>query len=349
MNTTGVDLLNLVQRYTSLKKVAGTGGGEWHGPCPLCSGVDRFQVQPNYTYPRWACRQCSPTWQDAIEFVKWAEGVDFKTACERLELGDSTMQKMHNAPTPRNNRVVQPAPPKIITLSDRYPALTDRDWQRRAGDFALDCNERLFSDVGKAAMDYLLGRGLTRQIIGVTGLGFNDQERRTEWGETEVWLPRSITIPWQYQGQYWRVNMRRPDGEPKYISPKGSANGLYGVQHIKPGCTVVMVEGEFDALAIRSQAPELVKIGFVPVATGTASWGRVLRWVAAVGMAKRVLLAFDADDAGDGAATWWQGKLGAKAIRLRPTAHDVTDMIPAGADIERWLLEGFCSHLERVA
>lgn len=346
MDTTGIDLLGLVRRYTTLKKVAGTGGGEYHGPCPVCHGTDRFQVQPMNR--RWACRQCSPRWQDAIEFVKFAEGVDFKTACERLGL-----QLNNTAPISRSNldvrRAHAPQPSNILALNPTYTALTDQPWQQHAHNFVWECTDCLWTDCGGKALQYLLDRGLTRPVISDAYLGYNDHERRLEWGATEVWLPRGITIPWHYGRHYWRVNIRRPIGDPKYIGPAGAANGLYQAHRIKPGCTVVMVEGEFDALVIRSQASELTNIGFVPVATGTASWARVLRWVATVSMANRVLLAFDTDDAGEGAAQWWLNQLGSKAYRLKPTQHDITDMWRAGDSITDWLLDGFNAHLEWAA
>ena len=345
MDTSRIDLLSLAGRYTKLKKVAGTGGGEWHGPCPMCGGEDRFQVQPNNK--RWACRQCSPRWQDAIELVKAVEGVDFKAACERLGLTLESNGVSHSNPTVRNSRTVQPS--NILALNPTYTALTDRAWQRYAHDFVWDSTECLWTDCGAKALQYLLDRGLTRPVISDAYLGYNDHERRLEWGETEVWLPRGITIPWHFERHYWRVNIRRPAGEPKYIGPAGAANGLYQAHRIKPYSIVVMVEGEFDALVLRSQAPDLCQRGFVPVATGTASWARVLRWVSMVSMASFVLLAFDTDDAGDSAAAWWGSQLGSKSYRLKPLAHDITDMWKAGHSISNWMMTGLDNSLELAA
>ncbi len=55
------DLLALTERYTTLSRVAASGGGEYAGPCPLCpggGGRDRFRVQPQRR--RWLCRPSSP-------------------------------------------------------------------------------------------------------------------------------------------------------------------------------------------------------------------------------------------------------------------------------------------------
>lgn len=349
IDSQSVDLLNLVKKYVNLKKVAATGGGEWHGPCPVCGGDDRLHVQP--ANRRWACRQCTPHWQDAIAFVRFVEGVDFVTAVDRLGLSN----QLDKQPTSRSYNI-QPAR-KIIPfnpnapqmLNPSYTALNSMVWQHAADSFVWDACDRLWEPQGERAFQYLLDRGLTREVISDAYLGYNPADVNCQWGDADVWLPRGITIPWHYGRQYWRVNIRRPAGEPKYIGPAGAANGLYQASRIKPGSIVVMVEGEFDALVIRSQAADLCKRGFVPVATGTASWARILRWVSAVSMASYVLLAFDADDAGDGAANWWGDQLGSKAYRLRPTAHDITDMWRAGSSIPEWLMNGLDTTLEVAA
>ena len=75
------DLLQLIGG--DLKRVAGTGGGEWAGACPFCGGKDRFRVQPHAEGGgRWLCRQCTDgKWGDAIDFVMRAGGLDFRAAC----------------------------------------------------------------------------------------------------------------------------------------------------------------------------------------------------------------------------------------------------------------------------
>jgi hypothetical protein len=52
-----------------------------------------------------------------------------------------------------------------------------------------------------------------------------------------------------------------------------------------------------------------------------------------------IVLAFDVDanGAGDKAVQWWGDRLGDKALRIQPTAHDVTDMWKAGEDLQAWL------------
>src|SRR5690606_2014207 len=105
------------------------------------------------------------------------------------------------------------------------------------------------------ASTYLEQRGITLSMARASLIGMNPTAYRATWGEVEVWLPRGIVIPWEIDQQIYNVRVRRPDadlaaGGDKYISPKGSANGLYSISMVRPGDTVVMTEGEFDALVL---------------------------------------------------------------------------------------------------
>lgn len=325
IDTKQVNLLDLIGRDVKLKRAASTNGGEYHSSCPFCGGVDRFAVQPNGK--GWSCRQCTPSWQDAIEYVKRRDGVGFKAAVEILGL------PLDSQPfNKRQHRTIDPNDPQ--SLGQDYIALNDPDWQEHARRFCEASFDALWSGAGRKALDYLLQRGISERVLEAAGVGYNAEETRPMWGLTEVWLPRGIVIPWTYEGKFWKVNIRRPSGEPKYIQPKGGANGLYNASAIQADTTVVMVEGEFDCLVLQSFVP-----GIVPVATGTTSGARILRWVSLVGMASKIVLAFDVDEngAGDKAAAWWLEQLGESAVRVPPTAHDVTDMFRAGHDLWTWL------------
>lgn len=342
METLGIDLLSLVG--TKLKKVGSTNGGEYHGACPFCGGTDRFIVQPHARNgARWFCRQCSPKGGDSIAFVQKRDGVDFKTAIAALGLSSTAQpaarKQVLRSPRIRHDATEVPAP---APLKPDYVSLNDSEYQRRADDFIAESVEQLKPKYGSEALDYLRGRGLSDATIGAAEIGYNPMDRNEQWGEADVWLPAGIVIPWQIDEQIWRVNFRRMGNIEKgqrYISAKGAANGLYNADDIRLGCTVVMVEGEFDALAIRTGAAALLPRGLVAVATGSSSGAHILRWVARLSLAERVLLAFDVDEngAGDKAAAWWRAQLGNKAVRLTPTAHDVNDMLKSGHNLVEWI------------
>lgn len=338
IDQTGVNLLALVG--TRMKKVAATGGGEYHGACPFCGGKDRFIVQPAAgNGGRWSCRQCSPNWNDSIAFIMQRDSCDFRAACEALRLDLSTERDNGYQSSPVDLSRL-PGDEPVVRAGD---ARTDyecfnQDWQAKAESFVLASYDRLHSPDGERALRYLLERGLSDTSIRTADLGYNDKDRHETWGTVQVWLPRGIVIPWFFEGKYLKVNIRRPTGEPKYIQAKGGANALYGAGGIITGCTAVLVEGEFDALVLRSHLRTLEDMNTYRVAaTGTATGSRLLKWVLRVNRARRVLLAFDQDKAGVDAALWWRAALGDNAVRLPLKAHDVTDMYKAGHDLLSWL------------
>lgn len=327
IDTRQINLLELIGRDTQLKKVASTGGGEFHASCPFCGGEDRFAVQPNGH--GWSCRQCTPHWQDAIAYVQRRDGVGFKQAVETLGLPLDQQ--------PRSKLVHRPlTPDKPQALDTDYIALSDESWQREALHFCEWAYKQLWLDSGHKALEYLLERGITQEIIDQAGLGYNATDTHVHWGTLEVFLPRGIVIPWFIGDKIWKVNVRRPIGDPKYLQVAGGANGLYNADAIRHDDYVFMTEGEFDSLVLRSHCQ-----GIKAVATGTTSGARLLRWTGLLSMAYQVIVAYDADElTNDGvkkAVQWWLNNLGDKAIRLMPTEHDITDMYKAGHDLQAWL------------
>jgi hypothetical protein len=74
----GVDILEIAQRYGSLKRA---GAGEYVGPCPICGGHDRFAVNPKKGL--WHCRRCAKG-GDVIDLVRHLDGCGFTHSIERL-------------------------------------------------------------------------------------------------------------------------------------------------------------------------------------------------------------------------------------------------------------------------
>lgn len=322
-----VDLIALISVDVSLRKVANTDGGEWAGPCPRCGGTDRFRVWPagNGKRPRFWCRQCQIK-GDAVDYVKLSNpDLSFREAI-KIVLG--------HAPTPAQRRQrlqwrTEPTTPPIFT--DEY--------QTRAHDVLAYCQDCLRSEHGFKAMAWLRARGLTRDTIKEAGLGFHPSDGYDPaklWGmdrEKPVFRPRGIVIPWFDGALIRRLNVRRATGEPKYLSLPGFSNWLYGALSQITGSLVVLVEGEFDAITL---AQEVGIDRITPLATGSVTGARVPELVEKLKTADGVLVAFDADDAGDKAAAWWLGRL-ENARRLRPTRHDANQMLQDGENFEAWL------------
>ncbi len=205
------DLLSLVEQDTTLQRVASTNGGEWYGPCPLpgCGGVDRFRVWPDHPGgPRWWCRKCRRS-GDMIAYLV-ERGDITKTEAWKLRRGGDVTSPI-TMTKPRR----EPAKP----ASTHYPP--SAIWQERARLFVSYCQERLHSDAGQVALDYLHRRGLTGDTILRWGLGWHSRDRWREpeqWGLNggkKVWLARGVVIPWTVEGATWHVKIRRFDGKPK--------------------------------------------------------------------------------------------------------------------------------------
>src|SRR5437588_10872604 len=75
-NLEGVDLLQLAEIDTSLRRHATTEGGDYKGPCPNCGGKDRLVILPLHLdmqrrrRGQFFCRNCHPERGDAIEYLK---------------------------------------------------------------------------------------------------------------------------------------------------------------------------------------------------------------------------------------------------------------------------------------
>jgi DNA primase len=320
-----INLIDLIP--TALKKVGQTGGGEYHGPCPFCGGTDRFIVQPHKT-PNgglWFCRQCSRH-GDALAFVCDYEDLTISEGLKRLNL-------ITSQPLKRQKPKEQPVVYAADLDCDKYLCFNPA-WQAAAKRFMVDCELALINGwhVSNAGR-YLEGRGINRKTAQRAVMGVNLADYRSTWGDASVWLPRGIVIPWTIDGQLWNVRVRRPivdvekSGGDKYISPKGSCGyAMYGIDDVQPGDTVVMTEGEFDAQLLRRFLRDQVRVNVSVVSIGSNTGARLGKWTYRLSVARKIYLAFDNDSAGDNASMWWSQALGRKAVRIRPSQKDITEM-----------------------
>lgn len=238
--------LDLLGGDTILRKVASTRGGEYAGPCPWCGGRDRFRVWPNANKPGYWCRQCGKK-GDAIQYLRDRDGLGYREACERLHLLPRAMPT-RRPPTP---------PPATVAPSSL--------WQARARELVEEGEARMWTPAGAKALAYLHTRGFTEATLREAHVGYhpcNGYEAPERWGmpagHKAVWIPRRILLPCFVRGEIWKVWVRRPTGEPKYVALAGSRNALYGADTVQPGHLAMLVEGIFDALAIRQAAGDLV-------------------------------------------------------------------------------------------
>jgi 5S rRNA maturation endonuclease (ribonuclease M5) len=202
----------------------------------------------------------------------------------------------------------------------------------------------LWSPRGANALDWLRGRGLSDETIRSAALGYNSTGRWDTWGtwglepregKRGVWLPRGVVIPWTVGDNLWKLHIRRPRGKPKYVNPAGSGNPLYNADALTVDKPAILVEGVLDVLTIKQVADDLV----TPVATGSTSGARRVRWIARLALCPLVLIAFDSDEAGCNAADYWLTLLD-NAKRWRPLWEDANAMLQDSADVRAWVAAG---------
>lgn len=329
-----INLLDLIGRETRLKKVAGTRGGEYAGPCPSCGGDDRFRVQPEQGL--WWCRSCRDRWSDAIDYVIWRSGCTFVEACRELGV---RLDDRPAAPITRTitRAAIAPEPP---TLADDA-AEPLAAWRERGEQYVAAAEAALWGYTGSRARQWLAERGLTDETIRRWRLGYQPTdayEDPSAWGldgGKRIWLAHGIVIPWFLDGQLWQVKIRRLDPrDPKYISVRGGTPVLFGGETLDGHDIAVLPEGEFDTMLIEQEVGDLV---------GVASLGSASRkpdpLAADYLLGARVILTLhDVDASGERGADRIRD-LTHRAIRLRvPIGKDATDFIKAGGDLRAWLL-----------
>jgi DNA primase len=322
--TADTDLLDLIGQDVQLKKIAATQGGEWAGPCPFCcTGVDRLRVWPNAARPGWWCRHCEKG-GDAIQYLR-ESGMSYADACR-------VVGKELDAPRRESSFITPP-------MECVPPA---HEWRAAAASFLLWSQGHI-----DRALPYLTGRGLTEQTARAAGLGYNPEERETsraKWGLApdqkygdRFWLPAGIVIPSYAHGALWRLQIRREtvrEGQDRYKTVTGSANVLYGADSAQPGKPAVLVEGPFDAMAVRQVAGDLCGV----VASGT-SGARRIKWIGLLALCSEVLVSLDADGPGDTASAYWLDAL-PNARRHRPYYSDPAQMLQDGQDLRAWVRVG---------
>ncbi|HET8852742.1 MAG TPA: hypothetical protein VFN02_09455 [Ktedonobacteraceae bacterium] len=319
-----------------------TGEVEYHSNCPWCGGYNRFAF---WSSSRYSCsiraRGCGRYGRDVIDFLREYEGLSFCEACDELGID----------------------PGRAYTSLMRHRVAADEEpppkaWQDRAAAVIHHAQRFLWSPRGQGALDYLRHREFTDDTICTAALGYIPytgdgrwyRDAPEHWGLSQedepmngVWLPEGILIPWYADGHIWKLHIRRlswlKDGDAKYVQVKGSREGLYNVDTIRVDTPLVVCEGEFDALAGQQRCSDVASW----VATGATTRARRDRWLARMGMASSVLVAYDEDvpdrsgkRAGEEGVLYWERTL-PHALRWPPWMHDVNEMVQQGHDLRTWI------------
>ena len=179
-------------------------------------------------------------------------------------------------------------------------------WQRR-----LSGNRKLAGSPGEA---YLSTRGISADFAQRAGVRFHPR-----W----YYRPAVLFLLRDEHGKLVAVDGRHTDGrdDPKTHSAGRKRDGIFAPAGWLAAPEIAITEGAIDALSIGTG-------GLVAIATcGSAA---LPGWLPAALSGKRVLLASDADEAGDCAALTWASQLRnwAEVLRLRPDPyHDWNDAL----------------------
>ena len=320
-------VFELAQCDTQLKKVS---VNEYAGPCPACGGRDRFHVNLRKRDGRgaWMCRVCRPA-----EMFGWGDDVDYLVAFRGMSKREALKIAREQLNTLLNQAQVAR---KYAAPDDDKPPR--EAWQEKAREYVERAQHALWhTPAGRAALEYVRGRGLQDETIRAAQLGFSlDRDRA---GNASPYL----VIPWHtgdLTGTYWAINRRdlrddRPAGAPRYKLLFGSSKqGLYGGSLLARSrkFPTFLVEGELDALILAQEARGL---SINVVATGGQT-SILTRWAIRLARMPLVLLAQDNEDKGNNQARAWLEVL-PNARRYRPLEKDVNAMHLEGWSVRTWI------------
>jgi hypothetical protein len=248
-----VDLLELMGG--DFRRIASSHGGEYAGPCPFCGGDDRCHVQPYAEAGgRWFCRKCTGEphtsgWRDVFDFVMRRNGCTFVEACAWLQ---------------QSSRAFVPPPrPDVRRHRSASPHLRK---PQQAEALVNSAAERLLHGAdGETGRTYLASRGIALASAAAWRLGV-----ATLWHpQRREHLP-AITIPWLNDERVRAVQYRffssgLAHGE-RYAQWSGGERLLCGL-HLLRGCsTLMLVEGELNAVSIHQACPAVDVLSWGPQA-----------------------------------------------------------------------------------
>jgi DNA primase len=160
VDTSMIDMRAFYEKYVVVvgrPSTSRSDGKEYHGSCPWCGGTDRFAF---WDSGRYSCSirasGCGRAGRDVIDFLREYEGFSFLEACDELGIDPgSEYTRWAALPSP----VAEEGAPS-------------RAWQERATAVLHQGQKILWSGRGRAALQYLRGRGFTDETIRGAHLGY---------------------------------------------------------------------------------------------------------------------------------------------------------------------------------
>jgi DNA primase len=348
-----VDIVEVINAHTDLKRQ----GARMVGLCPFHEErTPSFSVDPQEKL--YHCFGCG-VGGDAIKFVEEKDGLGFVEAIEMLaDRYGVELERDQEDPRAEARRAQQRRLEQLLDRTASYYA--NYLWESREG---------------AKAREYLAGRGLAEETLRDFGVGFAPSawdkilvtgqragfkveelrgvglvQRGRGGGEYDRFRARIMFPIRDRRGRVLGFGGRamRSDQGAKYVNTAETdffhkSQLLYGVDRAKAAIAkasrAVVVEGYTDVLALHQAGVEEA-VGVM----GTAITGEQVATLS--GMVEEVVLALDADSAGQEAMLRAQRVAAGRRMRLRvaamPAGEDPAEMVAEGGGAERFheIVEG---------
>ena len=320
---------------------ADTNGGEYSSPCPFCEdGTDRFVSWPEEGETgRYWCRVCEEN-GDAIQYLRDIRELSFEEAKKIAEeyCPDDDEPKVK---WKRNNNM----------RNFKNSVVDSAVWQQFTKELIEECKDYLNQSENSDQFEYLIKRGLTKEMIEKFHLGWNPEDllhERKTWGLTvekkedssnrKLWIPSGVVIPFIENDEVVRIRIRRPikDDYGRYVVLSGSNANQFMTIGL---CSdyIIVVESELDAILIAQEANNLITV----MAAGSAQNKPDRRSLKLLNEAEKILISLDYDDAGNKAVeNYWLNNFTNAEHWPVPEGKDPGEAHEKGVDIKEWVLAG---------
>jgi hypothetical protein len=327
-----IDLRQWVER--DMGRPVSSGGIAWNWKCPFHS--ERHGAALAVWSDGWRCFGACDTSGDLFDWIAKWNNLDLKRDFRQIVqiAGGNVEQPRREFPRQREDH-----PPS-------------REWQKIAAEICERAAANLWTENGLPGLTWLRLRGLSDEVIRAAQLGYvNNHAHRWHQFNGMLIAANSITIPWWGEHNLWGVRCRRldpkdygdryrniraaTDEDIERLGKSHLASALYWADRVEPRRPVIIVEGEFNALAVWQVAADLV----CPVSLGPAGAALHPRWFSHMVTATTLLARFDSDGAGDKGAKRLKTITGSlRFIEMPDSYKDTGDMLKADPDALRtWI------------
>ena len=239
-----IDLLSLIENKYKVKSI---GSGNYRvDPCPICGSKDHFTIYPN-TNSYSSFNDCC-TGGSVYKYLIEVEGMIEEDAYnELLSLAGETVEGDFDIK-------IDKGPNTKPTKQEVEEAINYKDYTN----IILE----LYNKQTEENKAYFMERGISQEIIDKYKLCIGDTKRLYD----KYYDTRAILPVWK-NGKvlYWNARALEADPKIKYLKAPGSAI-YFNIDHLRTaekGETIIITEGEFDALSLETIGIKAIAIGGV--------------------------------------------------------------------------------------